>query len=144
MSEPCPKIVCQSQISSQYDIHKMPSTTGRGLFIRNGLSTLSLSSTVTTGLSPQASKMVVIISWRALLSSCLYLAPLAKAQDVIRDRAVKGSWSELVRFPVIPVAAYIVPAFPSPSRMLVFSSWGADAFGGASGYTQFADYNFDT
>ena len=29
-------------------------------------------------------------------------------------------------------------------RLLVFSSWGADAFGGAGGRTQFADYNFNT
>lgn len=65
-------------------------------------------------------------------------------QEVTRNPAVVGSWSEIVRFPVIPVAAYIVPAFPQPSRMLVFSSWGATAFGGASGYTQFADYNFET
>lgn len=65
-------------------------------------------------------------------------------QDIIRNPAVDGSWSDLVRLPVIPVAAYIVPAFPQPSRMLVFSSWGETEFGGASGYTQFADYNFET
>lgn len=72
-----------------------------------------------------------------------------KRYDVIRqepslNRAVEGSWSDLVRLPVIPVGAYIVPAFPQSSRMLVFSSWGNAEFGGASGYTQFADYNFET
>ncbi|KAL2065154.1 hypothetical protein VTL71DRAFT_4295 [Oculimacula yallundae] len=56
--------------------------------------------------------------------------------------AVSGKWSDLIRLPVIPVAGYVVPQFPDSSRMMVFSSWGADAFGGASGLTQFADYNF--
>lgn len=62
--------------------------------------------------------------------------------DVAAAPATNGAWSDLVRLPVIPVAAYVVPEYPSPQRLLVFSSWGADAFGGASGRTQFADYNF--
>jgi galactose oxidase len=62
--------------------------------------------------------------------------------DVPAAPAVNGAWSDLVRLPVIPVAAYVVPEFPESNRMLVFSSWGSDAFGGASGRTQFADYNF--
>lgn len=65
-------------------------------------------------------------------------------RDVTVAPATNGAWSDLVRFPVIPVAAYIVPEFPSSSRLMVFSSWGADAFGGASGRTQFADYNFNS
>lgn len=65
-------------------------------------------------------------------------------QDVAPAPATSGSWSDLVRFPVIPVAAYIVPTVPESSRLLVFSSWGSDAFGGAGGQTQFADYNFKT
>ncbi|KAK0102528.1 hypothetical protein ONS95_006141 [Cadophora gregata] len=64
--------------------------------------------------------------------------------DLASDPAVKGQWGNLIRFPVIPVAGYVVPEFPSSSRMLVFSSWGPDAFGGSSGRTQFADYNFNT
>ena len=62
--------------------------------------------------------------------------------DVPAAPAVNGAWSDLIRLPVIPVAAYVVPEFPESNRMLVFSSWGTDAFGGASGRTQFADYNF--
>ncbi|KAF2124037.1 copper radical oxidase [Dothidotthia symphoricarpi CBS 119687] len=65
-------------------------------------------------------------------------------QDVVASPATNGVWSDLVRFPVIPVAAYIVPEYPSPSRLLMFSSWGADTFGGEGGRTQFADYNFNT
>ncbi|KAH9241965.1 copper radical oxidase [Colletotrichum gloeosporioides 23] len=58
--------------------------------------------------------------------------------------AVEGKWGDLIRLPVIPVAAYIVPAYPQPDRLLFFSSWGKDAFGGASGMTQYGDYNFAT
>ncbi|KAJ4388070.1 hypothetical protein N0V93_008675 [Gnomoniopsis smithogilvyi] len=65
-------------------------------------------------------------------------------QDIVVSPATKGSWSDLIRLPVVPVAAYIVPAYPEPSRMLLWSSWGVDAFGGEGGRTQFADYNFQT
>ncbi|KAF6842021.1 kelch domain-containing protein [Colletotrichum plurivorum] len=58
--------------------------------------------------------------------------------------ATLGKWGDIVRLPVIPVAAYIVPAYPQPDRLLFFSSWGKDAFGGASGMTQYGDYNFAT
>lgn len=58
--------------------------------------------------------------------------------------ATTGQWTDLIRFPIIPVAAYIVPEAPDTSRLLVFSSWGATTFGGAGGYTQFADYNWKT
>lgn len=66
------------------------------------------------------------------------------SQDVAINPATRGSWSDLIRLPVVPVAAYIVPAFPQASRMLLWSSWGVDAFGGEGGMTQFADYNFQT
>ena len=55
-----------------------------------------------------------------------------------------GRWSDLIRFPVIPVAGYVVPSITDTTRLLMFSSWGVDAFGGASGRTQFVDYNFKT
>ncbi|KAI8930934.1 hypothetical protein NX059_011949 [Plenodomus lindquistii] len=56
----------------------------------------------------------------------------------------KGRWSAIIQFPIIPVAAYVVPADPAPARLLVFSSYGARAFSGPTGITQFADYNFNT
>lgn len=65
-------------------------------------------------------------------------------EDIALNPATQGSWSDLIRLPVIPVAAYVVPSFPEVSRLMVWSSWGADAFGGESGMTQFADYNFQT
>lgn len=65
-------------------------------------------------------------------------------RDVATVPATNGAWSDLVRLPVIPVAAYIVPEFPSSSRVMIFSSWGVDAFGGAGGRTQFADYDFNS
>lgn len=58
--------------------------------------------------------------------------------------AKKGQWSKIIPFPIIPVAAYVVPQEPSSSRLLVFSSWGSRAFSGPTGITQFADYNFAT
>lgn len=65
-------------------------------------------------------------------------------QDIASNPATKGSWSDLIRLPVIPVAAYVVPSFPEVSRLMLWSSWGVDAFGGEGGMTQFADYNFQT
>lgn len=65
-------------------------------------------------------------------------------QDIPSNPATDGAWSDMIRFPVIPVAAYVVPEYPSSSRLLMFSSWGADAFGGEGGRTQFTDYNFNS
>jgi galactose oxidase len=64
--------------------------------------------------------------------------------DVAATPATDGAWSDLIRLPVIPVAAYVVPEYPSSQRLLFFSSWGTDAFGGEGGKTQFGDYNFKT
>lgn len=41
-----------------------------------------------------------------------------------------GRWGDIIQFPIIPVAAYVVPGEPSSSRVLVFSSWGERAFSG--------------
>lgn len=41
-----------------------------------------------------------------------------------------GRWGNVIQFPIIPVAAYVVPGEPSSSRVLVFSSWGERAFSG--------------
>lgn len=60
------------------------------------------------------------------------------------NKANKGKWSDIVRLPLIPVAAYVVPKFPQPESLMYFSSWGVDAFGGASGMTQFGDLNLNT
>jgi galactose oxidase len=72
-----------------------------------------------------------------------------KRYDVIRMEvpeapAKNGAWSDMIHLPVIPVAAFVVPEYPSAQRLLVFSSWGADSFGGEGGKTQFADYNFNS
>ncbi|CEI41770.1 Galactose oxidase [Fusarium venenatum] len=58
--------------------------------------------------------------------------------------ATQGRWSDIIRLPVIPVAAYVVPQFPQSQQLLFFSSWGADAFGGASGRTQFGALDLPT
>lgn len=59
-------------------------------------------------------------------------------------RAVKGEWSAVIQLPVIPIAAYIVPKFPEPDRVLMFAAYRNDTFGGSAGKTQFADFNFKT
>jgi galactose oxidase len=53
-----------------------------------------------------------------------------------------GKWGPLITFPIIPVAAAVVPS--DPSRLLLWSAWGANNFGGDPGFTQFADYNWKT
>ncbi|KAF2126386.1 copper radical oxidase [Dothidotthia symphoricarpi CBS 119687] len=55
-----------------------------------------------------------------------------------------GTWSEVINFPVIPVGAYVVPEAPSSFRMMVYSAWSPNSFGGERGYTQFAEFNFNT
>ncbi|KAG7111719.1 Galactose oxidase like protein [Verticillium longisporum] len=71
--------------------------------------------------------------------------PVGTKPETPKGAAAKvGQWSDVIKLPLIPVAAYIVPAYPEPARMLFFSSWGKDAFGGASGKTQFGDYEFAT
>ncbi|TLD09604.1 hypothetical protein PspLS_11727 [Pyricularia sp. CBS 133598] len=63
--------------------------------------------------------------------------PPKPANETITGDAKKGTWSDVIKLPLIPVAAYVVPTFPTPGRLMFFSSWGVDAFGGASGLTQF-------
>lgn len=55
-----------------------------------------------------------------------------------------GSWSAVIDFPIIPAAAYVVPEYPSASRLMFFSAWSPNSFGQWRGFTQFAEYNFMT
>jgi galactose oxidase len=52
-----------------------------------------------------------------------------------------GSWSPVINFPIIPVAAYIIPEYPESHRLMVFSAYSPNSFGGSRGFTQFAEYN---
>ncbi|KAF4993329.1 hypothetical protein FDECE_13444 [Fusarium decemcellulare] len=52
-----------------------------------------------------------------------------------------GQWSDVIPFPLIPVAGYIVPDQPLSRTMMVFSAYGDSDFGGERGYTQFATYD---
>ncbi|EKD20708.1 galactose oxidase precursor [Drepanopeziza brunnea f. sp. 'multigermtubi' MB_m1] len=61
-----------------------------------------------------------------------------------RNPSMSGQWSDIIRLPVIPVGGFVVPAYPESSRVLFFSSWGATTWGGASGLTQFADFDYLT
>ena len=49
-----------------------------------------------------------------------------------------------MQFPIIPVAAYIVPQYPVSHRLVVFSAWSPNSFGGERGCTQFAIYDHHT
>jgi galactose oxidase len=55
-----------------------------------------------------------------------------------------GSWGPLIDFPIIPVAAYIIPEYPESHRMMVFSAFSPNSFGGDRGLTQFAEYDYRT
>jgi galactose oxidase len=59
------------------------------------------------------------------------------------DPGVKGRWSDLIRLPLIPVAAIVVPSHPRPSEMLYFSSFANDSFSGPTGKTQFGELHLD-
>jgi galactose oxidase len=52
-----------------------------------------------------------------------------------------GSWSPVIEFPIIPVAAYIIPEYPESHRLMVFSAFSSNSFGGSRGFTQFAEYD---
>jgi galactose oxidase len=52
-----------------------------------------------------------------------------------------GSWSAVIDFPVIPVAAYIIPEYPESHRLMMFSAFSPNSFGGSHGFTQFAEYD---
>ncbi|OAL54059.1 galactose oxidase [Pyrenochaeta sp. DS3sAY3a] len=74
-----------------------------------------------------------------LLKSCVVLLSFFLPYTV-----AQGSWSAVIEFPIIPVAAYIVPEYPSPTRLMVFSAFSPNSFGGERGITQFAEYNYAT
>ncbi|KAJ4251825.1 hypothetical protein NW762_011122 [Fusarium torreyae] len=63
---------------------------------------------------------------------------------VEHNPVTQGKWSDIIRLPLIPVAAYVVPQFPQSQQILFFASWGPDAFGGASGRTQFGVMDLPT
>jgi galactose oxidase len=58
--------------------------------------------------------------------------------------AVQGLWGPVLRIDIIPIAGYVVPEFPQSERVLFFSAFGTNSFGGTAGYTQYVDYNFVT
>jgi galactose oxidase len=53
-----------------------------------------------------------------------------------------GSWGPVIQFPVIPVAAYIIPEYPESHRMMAYSAHSPNNFGGATGITQFAEFDY--
>lgn len=76
---------------------------------------------------PQAS-----LFWRANARFTTIRTPLTQNPGIV------GRWSDLIRLPVIPVAAYMVP---ESDLLLYFSSFGNDTFSGPTGKTQFGELN---
>ncbi|KAG4418151.1 hypothetical protein IFR04_008744 [Cadophora malorum] len=60
------------------------------------------------------------------------------------ERGVNGQWSDIIKFPVIPVAVFLVSEKPRIARLMAFSAFEPLWFGGAKGRTQFAEYNIET
>ncbi|MFF9850663.1 discoidin domain-containing protein [Streptomyces litmocidini] len=50
------------------------------------------------------------------------------------DPAVHGSWSRITGFPLVPVASAVLPG----DKLLAWSAYALDRFGGSNGYTQTA------
>ncbi|MEU9145466.1 discoidin domain-containing protein [Streptomyces sp. NPDC048349] len=54
--------------------------------------------------------------------------------------AVHGSWDRIIGFPLVPVATAVLPG----DKLLAWSAYAADRFGGSSGYTQTAILDLKT
>lgn len=74
----------------------------------------------------------------------IWTAGILLLQALIPSTLAQGSWGPLIDFPIIPVAAYIIPEAPEATRLMFFSAWSPTAFGGERGITQFAEYNYRT
>lgn len=71
-------------------------------------------------------------------------ASLIYLQLLLRTTFAQGSWGPLVDFPIIPVAAYVIPEAPEATKLMFFSAWSPTAFGGERRTTQFAEFNYRT
>ena len=56
------------------------------------------------------------------------------------DPSVSGSWGSMLGFPIVPVAAALLPN----SKLLTWSAYAPDNYGGSHGYTQTAILNLAT
>ncbi|KAI4248671.1 MAG: hypothetical protein L6R42_009195, partial [Xanthoria sp. 1 TBL-2021] len=97
-----------------------------------------------------------VVNWRDVQARYLRLTALTEAgnrgpwaaaaeiQPIIQSTFVTpspesaGQWGETINFPLIPVAAALIP---STSEVLVWSAWNADNYGDGNGRTVTATYN---
>ncbi|WP_415952820.1 discoidin domain-containing protein [Streptomyces sp. KLOTTS4A1] len=56
------------------------------------------------------------------------------------DPATHGSWGKVTGFPLVPVASTVLPG----NKLLAWSAYGTDRFGGSNGYTQTALLDLET
>lgn len=62
--------------------------------------------------------------------------------DAPATKTKNGKWSDVIQLQVIPVAAYMVPQYPSVTKFLAFASWSPTTFGGQAQYqTAFQSYD---
>lgn len=69
---------------------------------------------------------------------------IKKANPVTQSPAAAGKWSNLISFPVVPAAVYVVPQQPRATRIMAFSANADESFGSRTGLTQFATFDFTT
>ncbi|WP_344073939.1 discoidin domain-containing protein [Streptomyces crystallinus] len=56
------------------------------------------------------------------------------------DPSIAGSWGPVTGFPLVPVATAVLPG----NKLLAWSAYGVDRYGGSNGYTQTAIMNLTT
>ncbi|KAL8726446.1 MAG: hypothetical protein Q9166_006724 [cf. Caloplaca sp. 2 TL-2023] len=97
-----------------------------------------------------------VVNWRGVQARYLRLTALTEAgnrgpwaaaaeiQPIVQSTYLtpspqtQGQWGETIDFPLVPVAAALVP---STSEVVVWSAWNADKYGDGNGRTVTATYN---
>ncbi|KAL8851636.1 MAG: hypothetical protein Q9221_003473 [Calogaya cf. arnoldii] len=75
---------------------------------------------------------------RSPLAAAAGIQPIIQSTFLTPSPESAGQWGETINFPLIPVAAALIP---STSEVLVWSAWNADTYGDGGGRTVTATYN---
>lgn len=67
---------------------------------------------------------------------------IKKGAAALQPSALGGKWSDLIPFPIVPAAAYVVPQQPQASKIMAFSANADQSFGSRTGLTQFATFDY--
>ncbi|MCO5566164.1 hypothetical protein L7F22_019840 [Adiantum nelumboides] len=86
--------------------------------------------------------------YQANFKSSNYYSTIIVSNTTANNKALaprNGQWGNVIPLDVNPVAAYLVPAYPSVKQFLSFASWSPSTFGGPASYqTAFASYDVTT